>query len=806
VAGRDKAPAPSRHEPPAERRRLASAARAGKTPEHELVEAEAQQRRAADVPQRISWLAEDVQPLCEAVIANAARLCAADAAYVLRHDDGWLSLAASTTGSPEFAAYLRAGFPVNRETAVGRAALEKREVQIVDLMAEPDLPPTAAHSSEGIRTVLAMPLLQGDRVLGVIAVCRREVRAFTQQQIEVARAFADPAVIAFENDGLRKELAARDRALGESLDRQSATSEILRVISRSPNDVQPVFETIASAAMRLCEARSAAVFTFDGVLVHLATMVAAEPAAVEAARRLFPRPPDRGMLASRIVLMRDVVAIEDVLLDPDYLYQVGASVGWRSVLGVPLLREGVPIGAITIGVADPGPFPEHQVALLRDFAGQAVIAIENARLFGQVRERTLELTRSVDELRALGEVGQAVSSTLDLETVLRTIVSRATQLADTDGGAIFEYDEAKEEFRLHTADRLPAELIDALGAAPMRKGEGLIGRLAVRGAPAAVPDIADASMYRSRVREILLRHGYRSVLAIPLLREDHLLGGLVVQRRRTGEFSPRVIDLLKTFATQSALAIHNARLFRELGRKGRQLEIASRHKSEFLANMSHELRTPLNAIIGFTRIVMRRSQEQLEPKQFENLEKILSSAQHLLSLINAVLDLAKVESGKIEVAAGPVQLSHLLEDCVRTVEPLVKDGVVMVRDFAEALPSLWSDEEKLRQIVTNLLGNAAKFTAQGSIRVSVCAGGGRVVISVADTGIGIPAEMLDSVFEEFEQVDASSTRAHGGTGLGLAIARRLARLMGGDVQAESAVGGGSCFSLSLPLRCPSASP
>jgi len=758
------------------------------------------------VLQRVSNLTDDVQLLFDAVVANAARLCAADSACVLRQEDGWLSLAAVTTSTPEFAAYLRAGFPANRETAAGRAALERRAIQIVDVMADPGPRSTSAHNSEGIRTLLAVPVLHGDRVLGVIAVYRREVRAFAEQHIELVRAFADQAAVAFENDYFRKELAARDRALNESLDRQSATSEILRVISRSPHDVQPVFETIASAAMRLCEARSAAVFTFDGVLVHLATIMATEPAAAEAARRLFPRPPDRGMLASRIVLMRDVVAIEDVLLDPDYLYQIGASVGWRSVLGVPLLREGVPIGAITIGRADPGPFPEQQVTLLRDFAGQAVIAIENARLFKEVRERTLELTRSVDELRALGEVGQAVSSTLDLETVLRTIVSRATQLADTDGGAIFEYDEAKEEFRLHTTDRLPAELIDAFGAAPMRKGEGLIGQLAVRGAPAAVADITDASMYRSRVREILLRHGYRSVLAVPLLREDHLLGGLVVQRRRTGEFSPRVIDLLKTFATQSALAIHNARLFRELGRKGRQLEIASRHKSEFLANMSHELRTPLNAIIGFTRIVMRRSQEQLEPKQFENLEKILSSAQHLLSLINAVLDLAKVESGKIEVTAGLVQLPHLLEDCVRTVEPLIKDGVVMVRDFAETLPSLWSDEEKLRQIVTNLLSNAAKFTAQGSIRVSACAGGARVVISVADTGIGIPAEMLESVFEEFEQVDASSTRAHGGTGLGLAIARRLARLMGGDVQAESTLGAGSCFSLSLPLRHSTAPP
>jgi signal transduction histidine kinase len=290
------------------------------------------------------------------------------------------------------------------------------------------------------------------------------------------------------------------------------------------------------------------------------------------------------------------------------------------------------------------------------------------------------------------------------------------------------------------------------------------------------------------------------VLAVPLLREDRLLGGLVVNRKSPGAFEPDVVDLLRSFATQSALAIQNARLYGEIEEKGRQLEVASRHKSAFLANMSHELRTPLNAIIGFTRIVMRRSQDRLDPKQYENLEKILASAQDLLSLINAVLDLAKVEAGRTEINPSDVQLPAVLEQCLRTVEPLMKEGVAQVRVFERDLPSMFIDEEKLRRIVMNLLSNAAKFTSSGSVHLRARSASGSIELAVVDTGIGIAAGKLDSIFEEFEQADPRSAREYGGTGLGLAIARRLARLMGGDICAESVLGAGSTFTLTLPIR------
>ena len=590
------------------------------------------------------------------------------------------------------------------------------------------------------------------------------------------------------------------RELADSLEQRAATSEILRVISRSPADASPVFETIVASAARLCDAYSANIFTFDGELIHVAALAITSPEGEAAVRRLFPRRPDRGLAASRVILTGGVVAIHDTHADPDYELKHGEQWGFRSVLGVPLIRDGIPIGVIVVGRRDPGPFPENQVALLQTFADQAVIALENVRLFKALEARNRELREAVEQLRALSEVGQAVSSTLDLETVLSTIVSRATQLASMDGGLIYEYEEAREVFRLHAADRLADELVDALRAAPIPKGEGAVGRLATTGEPVAISDITDAALYQSRAREILLRLGYRSLLAVPLLHENRLIGGLVVNRKRPGEFEPQVIELLKTFATQSALAIQNARLYREIEEKSRQLEIASRHKSAFLANMSHELRTPLNAIIGFTRIVMRRSQERLEPKQYENLEKILASAQHLLSLINAILDLAKVEAGRVEVRPGEVQLATVLEECMRTVEPLIKNTVTQVRAFERELPPMWVDEEKLRQIVMNLLSNAAKYTSSGSIQVRARSANGSVELAVADTGIGIPADKLEVIFEEFEQADARSAREYGGTGLGLAIARRLARVMGGDIRAESALGAGSTFTLTLPVR------
>jgi signal transduction histidine kinase len=466
-----------------------------------------------------------------------------------------------------------------------------------------------------------------------------------------------------------------------------------------------------------------------------------------------------------------------------------------------MICEGQVIGAIFVGRSRPGLFSDRQVELLKLFAEQAVIAVQNVRLFNQLETRTHQLTRSVRELKALGEIGQAVSSTLDLETVLGTIVSRAAELSGMDGGSIYEYDEAREEFHLHSAHRMPDELVEALRATPMRKGEGAIGRMALTGEPVEIRDIADEGSYQSRVRELLVRLGYRSLLAVPLLRENRLLGGLVVNRSIPGTFPGEVIDVLKTFATQSALAIQNARLFREIEQKSRELEAASRHKSEFLANMSHELRTPLNAIIGFSEVLAEGMFGEVNDKQAEYLADILESGRHLLSLINDILDLSKIEAGRMELEPSSVNLPAAIENTLILVrERAQRRDIRLARSVDDRLGTIRADERKVKQVLLNLLSNALKFTPEGGkVDVRARANGGVAEVSVADTGVGISPEDQQAVFEEFRQVGASSKKSEG-TGLGLAISRKLIELHGGRLWLESALGAGSTFTFTLPLE------
>ncbi len=309
---------------------------------------------------------------------------------------------------------------------------------------------------------------------------------------------------------------------------------------------------------------------------------------------------------------------------------------------------------------------------METFADQAAIAIENARLVNELQARTAELTRSVHELQALGEVSQALSSTLDLETVLNTIVSRANQLAGTDGGSVYEYDEQSETFQLRATDNLDEDVVVVARRTPIPRGEGILGRMAMTREAAQIPDIGQESAYHSPLRDVLLRTGTRALLAIPLLREDHLIGGLAMNKKTPGDFAPQVIDLLKTFAGQSALAIQNARLFREIEDKSRELEMANRAKSQFLANMSHELRTPLNAIILYSELLQEEAEDLGVEKFIPDLEKICNAGKHLLALINDVLDLAKIESGKMDLLLETFDVPDMIRDVVTTIQPLTR--------------------------------------------------------------------------------------------------------------------------------------
>jgi GAF domain-containing protein len=389
-------------------------------------------------------------------------------------------------------------------------------------------------------------MLRDGQPVGAIAVARSATGRFPERQIELLKTFADQAVIAVENVRLFTELEARNHDLTETLEQQTATSEILRVISSSLTDVRPVFDSIAQSAKRLCEAQSCEVFRFDGELLHFVAHDGLTPEGVEAVRRAWPMAPSSGSTAGRSVLNRGVAYIPDVHADPDYMLGVVAEVAtYRSTLAVPMLRDGVPIGTITVSRARVGLFPNGQIELLKTFADQAVIAIENVRLFQELETRTGDLTRSVGELRALGEVSQAVSSTLDLETVLATIVSRAVQLSGSDEGVVYEFDEATQTFHQRATHQITAEHAEAVRAAPIRLGEGAMGRAGVVREPVQVADIENESEFVApQVRGLLSREGMRSLLAVPFVREDRLLGGLVILRRERGAFSPEVVATL----------------------------------------------------------------------------------------------------------------------------------------------------------------------------------------------------------------------------------------------------------------------
>jgi len=417
----------------------------------------------------------------------------------------------------------------------------------------------------------------------------------------------------------------------------------------------------------------------------------------------------------------------------------------------------------------------------------------------KVEVRTRELARSVEELQALGQVSQAVSSSLDLQKVLATIVAHAVELSGTESGAIYEFDETSEQFQLRATHRMSEELTRAIREGRMNLGETALGRAGEKRQAVQVPDIREEPAYP--LREIIERDGFRALLAVPLLREDRLIGGLVVRRKAVGQFDKETVDLLQNFATQSALAIQNARLFREIEKKGQELAIASKHKSEFLANMSHELRTPLNAILGYTELILDKIYGNVPEQIQEVLERVEQNGRHLLSLINDVLDLSKIEAGQLTLSLNEYSMKEVVQTVVTAVESLAAEKNLELK--VKVSPEVdygKGDEQRISQVLMNLVGNAIKFTEEGEVEVEATASKDTFVVSVSDTGPGLSESDQQRIFEEFHQVDASSTRKKGGTGLGLSIAKRIVEMHGGRIWVESTLGKGSTFSFTLPVR------
>jgi GAF domain-containing protein/anti-sigma regulatory factor (Ser/Thr protein kinase) len=763
----------------------------------DLTESLQQQTATANVLKVISRSAFDLQTVLSTLVESAARLCEADVAALHQSTSGPEQVASLgySEEAREFArrewadqSVLAAG----RRTVAGRTMLEGKIVHIPDVMADNEFWSPEFARISGMRTALGVPLMREGKPIGVISLVRRTLRPFTDKQIELVSTFADQAAIAIENVRLFESVQARTAELTEALDYQTATSEILGVISSSPTNAQPVFDTIIRSAVQLCGARFGVLHRFDGEHLHLAAYdVTAD--VLEVLRRAYPMRPSRSQASGRAILNRAVAEIRDVLEDPEYQHEMAAAGEWRSLLAVPMLRaDGDPIGTIVVQRSEPGPFATSHIEMLKTFADQAVIAIENARLFEEVQARNRDLT-------ALGEVGRAVSSTLDLKGVLKAIVDRAVELSGTDAGLIFYFRKDTGRFELGETTGLDEQAIERYRRLDIGETETGLGEAIATRQPVQASDMTKRTS--NPLRNAALEEGIRAALIVPLLSAEGPLGALVLQRRTPGEFPPAVISLMQSFADQSAIALENARLFDEIAQKSRELEIASAHKSRFVANMSHELRTPLAAMLGYAELMEEGIYEPLGEQSLAALGRVRANGKHLLGLINTVLDIAKIESGQFTLNMAEYPIEGIIETVRTATESLAQNKkLALTTGVAKSLPLGLGDEQRLTQVLLNLVGNAIKFTDRGEVRVTADAVDGRFVVSVADTGPGIPEHERTRIFEQFHQVDDSNTKAKGGTGLGLAIAKQIVEMHGGRIWVDSTVGEGSTFQMELPIR------
>jgi GAF domain-containing protein len=778
----------------------------------DLTESLEQQTATSEVLRVISSSPGALEPVFQAMLENATRICQAKFGNFLLYDGSMFRIV-SMHGVPAEWAEFRTHDPFVRPSPhhpLGRLVGTKELQHITDVRTErsyierdPEIIPIVELG--GARSALCVPLLRDNELVGGMTLWRQEVRPFTDKQVALVTNFAAQAVIAIENTRLLNELRQRTDDLTESLEQQTATSQVLQVISSSPGELEPVFNAMLENATRICEAKVGNLFLREGdnfraVAVHgesdYADWFRRDPVAVT---RDNPGTP-----LDRLTKTKQVLHIPDLRDDQSYrdgnprIVSLVDTAGARTHVVVPMLKENELIGAIVIYRQEVRPFSDKQIALVQNFAAQAVIAIENTRLLNELRARTSELAQSVEELRALGAVSQAVNSTLDLETVLSTIVTKAAQLSGTEAGAIYVFDEPNREFELRATYGMTEDMTAALKEHHADVSDALRA-VTQRRAPDQIADLRIERAFRAN--ELVLRLGFHARLVVPLLAADRIVGALVVRRKAPGEFAKSTVDLLQTFGAQSVLAIQNARLFTEIGEKSRQLAEASQHKSQFLANMSHELRTPLNAILGYTELILDDIYGEAPEKMRVVLQRVQTNGKHLLGLINDVLDLSKIEAGQLTLSLADYSISEMVHTVLVAVEPLASGkNLALKSELPPNLPTARGDERRIAQVLLNLVGNAIKFTDTGEVAVRASTANGSFTIAVRDTGPGVPEADQAKIFEEFLQADSSATKKKGGTGLGLSISKRIIKMHGGDIGVESRLGQGSTFSITLPLR------
>jgi signal transduction histidine kinase len=771
--------------------------------ERELAEARQQQAGTSDILRVIGGSTTDITRVFDAIARSAARLCEAFDVIVLRVEGDVLRLVAHYGPMPA------GDVPLHRGTLGGCTVIERRLIHIEDLQTEVDEFPegSAIARERGHRTTLSVPLLKNGEAVGNIQVRRNEVRLFSDQQIGLLMTFADQAVIAIENARLFEAEQASKRELQESLEYQTAISEVLNVISRSPSQVQPVLDAIAGTAARLCSAEYAFIGKAIDNKIHLA---AASSMDSEHARWLQQHPVsiDRSSATGRTALERRAIHIPDILADPEFAHHDWQNVGrQRTILGVPLLHEGNLVGVIMLVRNMVRPFAQRQIELVTTFADQAVIAINNVRLFEEVQARTRELTEALEQQTATADVLKVISrSALDLQGVLDALVESAVRLCNAYDALILQVFGGGLRLVAHHGEIPIAGPVGQL-TIPLERGS-IGGRAVIDRRTIHVADILTEADEYPESRKRAHQLGWRTGLAVPLVHAGEAIGIILIRRGEVRPFTERQIELVNTFADQAVIAIENTRLFeevqartRELAKTVEDLEIASQHKSQFVANMSHELRTPLAAILGYAELMQEGFYEPLGQKSLDALTRIRSNGKHLLGLINTVLDIAKIESGQFTLNMAEYAVESVVETVRSATESLAQNKKLALKtEVAKSLPIGVGDEQRLTQVLLNLVGNAIKFTDAGEVRVTAKAVNGHFNVSVADTGPGIPEEHQARIFEQFHQVDSSNTKAKGGTGLGLAIAKQIVEMHGGRIWVESTLGKGSTFQMELPTR------